>query len=205
MKLTAFKSIPWNKRDNITTLYGVYEKKPFAIAKWQNNSWIVLQPLYGGPLQKDKENIQTGSYKNVNEVLSYFHKQKLSVFCKKEDEASKDTSQSLEGSSEEKRSQKRKYYRKETSLPGEFTNTRTGNQGKIIIKDISFFGVGLITEMPHDFNIDDIINISFELDTPKQPVIHRKIQIKYLNGLKAGGEIVNSPEMDSDLGAYLMP
>lgn len=206
MKLVALKSLSREKQQNISTLYGVTNKQPVLLAKWHKQGWIVLQHQDEGPLKKDKELVKVANCKNMEEVLEFLNKQKMNVFCPQEssEEHSKTPKKSKQDSIE-KPGKNRKCYRKKVLLAGEYINPKTGSQGRLMVKDLSFYGISFSTNRPHDFQYDDIIKISFELDTPKRPTISRKVQIKNLDGLNAGGNIVNPPEWDYDLGAYLLP
>ena len=204
MKLVALNSLSPEKKENLNTLYGVINKQPVLLAKWHKQGWIVLQHQDGGPLKKDKKLVKVANCKNMQEVLEFFNKQKMNVFCPKESSEQQPPKKSKQDSIE-KPGKNRKCYRKRVLLAGEYTNPKTGTQGRLMVKDLSFYGISFSTNRPHDFQYDDIIKISFELDTPKRPTIRRKVQIKNLDGLNAGGNIVNPPEWDYDLGAYLLP
>ncbi|MFW6414747.1 MAG: hypothetical protein ACOCZ2_00390 [Thermodesulfobacteriota bacterium] len=172
-----------------------------------------MQHKDGGPLEKDKKLVKVAKCKNIEEVVQFLNKQQMNPFCPKDSSGQKaattckDSTPSRESSREtiQKPGKKRQYYRKKVLLAGEYLNPRTGTQGKMIVKDLSFYGVSFSTNRPNDFKYDDIIKISFELDTPKRPIIRRQIQVRYLNEHTVGGVIVNPPEWDYDLGAYLLP
>ena len=206
MKLIPFYSISHHKRGSINTLFGVYEKKPMAMAKWKESTWFVFQTEDGSPIGKDKNLVKIASCSKLEEVLEFLRSRQMLAFCQKE--SSGDSSVSTESADTDQRAEikkKRNRYRKEVYLSGEYKNTRTGSQGKMIVKDLSFYGVGFTTIRNHDLRPEDIVHINFELDTVKRPVIRRAIKIIHVNGNRVGAEIVNSPEEDFDLGAYLLP
>ncbi len=206
MKLIPFDSVPHSKRGSINILFGVYEKKPMALAKWKERAWFVFQAQDGSPIGKEKNLVKIATCNNLEELLEFLRSKQMLAFCQKE--SSGDSSISSESADKEQEvsiKKKRNRYRKEVYLSGEYKNTRTGTQGKMMVNDLSFCGVGFTTVRRHDLEPQDVVHISFELDTYKRPVIKRAIEIKFVDGNRVGAEMVNPPEVDFDLGAYLLP
>jgi hypothetical protein len=99
----------------------------------------------------------------------------------------------------------RKMYRKETELRGRYINqARPGDEGTIIVSNISMVGLGFHTIGPHYIECDNILTIEFRLDDEQKTFITREVAIKEVQGNFAGGEFINLDRYDKFLDFYLM-
>jgi len=105
--------------------------------------------------------------------------------------------------------ERRKYYRKETKLPGKFTFTPLigdDQVGPMTILDISKGGLKFKTLSAPIFQADDIIEVEFNLDNKKRTLIRKQVQVRNIKDNFVNVQFcaydANEPG-DKDLGFYL--
>ncbi len=98
----------------------------------------------------------------------------------------------------------RKQYRKAAQLPGHYVDRKRKDSGKIIVEDISMGGVGFRTLRGHDIAVNDMLELTFTLDTNPPRTITRLVKILRINGNKIGCVYAQQLDRDRDIGFYLM-
>jgi len=107
----------------------------------------------------------------------------------------------------------RKFYRKQTKLPGEYTYiskniSNRPEKGRMIVENLSKGGLGFSTERPHNFRAQDVIQVKFNLDDEKRSEVSKRAVVKWVKAYFVGAEFLD-PEAYSDanraLGFYFMP
>lgn len=100
----------------------------------------------------------------------------------------------------------RRTYRKEVSLPGDYICLRDKDEGKMIVQDLSLEGIGFRTLGPHTMQVDDIVEVRFELDDRSRSKIRRQVRVRSVRGrFIVGAMFANLHFRDKALGFYLMP
>jgi len=104
--------------------------------------------------------------------------------------------------------EQREYYRKKVKLTGTYQRVLPENQaeGKLIIEDISYIGIGCRTVKVHNLNVDDVLQVEFTLgDVHNSHVaengIVKDIRDRYL-GIKFQDLSQHSRKI---IGFYLLP
>lgn len=84
--------------------------------------------------------------------------------------------------------ERRKFYRKNVDLPGEFSRPGSEERFPVIIKNLSRSGVKF--ECPEDYGLDaeDVIDVSFHLNDGHNTRIKKKTVVKSISGLEVGTE-----------------
>jgi len=98
--------------------------------------------------------------------------------------------------------ERRKYYRKETNLAGEFSAPDDKSKGLIKIHNVSLSGVRFKVNEPKAFQEGQKINIIFTLDDSHRSEIKKEIIIKNVDGLFINAEFVTVDQYDK-LASYL--
>lgn len=107
----------------------------------------------------------------------------------------------------------RQFYRKKTRLPGVYVkrDTQTGKileQGRMIVEDISWKGIGLRTPNQHTVLVDDMLAITFSLDDKQQTGIQKSVRVRRIDNYFIGAEFIDRDaytDTNRMLGFYLMP
>ena len=101
----------------------------------------------------------------------------------------------------------RKYFRKDTSLHGNF-NPDTANEqniGKAAVVDLSLTGVCFKVRAHHGIEPGDTGELVFTLDNRKRTVLYRKVIVKNVNGLRIGCEFLPDNAPSKELGFFMLP
>lgn len=98
--------------------------------------------------------------------------------------------------------EKRKYYRKETSLPGQFSTLNRQTSGLITVKNVSLSGLRFKLNESKNLKVGDRVNVEFTLDDKQRSVIQKEAEIKLITGLNIDAEFSNV-ELYGRLGPYL--
>lgn len=104
------------------------------------------------------------------------------------------------------RIEQRKHYRKNVELKGSYFDQKTNNKAAMVVKNISFSGIGFTTIKNDDFiNEGDILTVTFTLDDGRGTVIKRDVCVRSVRNRKIGCEFLEKPLFDRELGFYLQP
>jgi hypothetical protein len=98
----------------------------------------------------------------------------------------------------------RKFYRKQTRLPGSYSKTVMDAIGCMTVKDVSFSGIRFKTEKEHAIEVDEVLGVKFVLDDNKQTEIRRTVVVRNVQGRLIGAEFCDTHGYDMDLIYYLM-
>jgi hypothetical protein len=102
--------------------------------------------------------------------------------------------------------EKRKQYRKATSLPGSyihFIDGRPVNRGVMTVEDISATGMKLKLNTPQGFGVGDYLQVDFSLDDTHRTLIKKRVIVRNVNGPFIGVEFGPAEAMEKALGFYL--
>ncbi|MGD8529970.1 MAG: PilZ domain-containing protein [Syntrophobacterales bacterium] len=100
----------------------------------------------------------------------------------------------------------RKAYRKETRLHGNYLkDSAGGEQGGIIVRNISRSGIGFTTLTRHNLKQGDKVKLKFTLDDKRRSEIEKTGVVKVVNDKSIGCQFTDSDYQDETLGFYLMP
>jgi hypothetical protein len=98
----------------------------------------------------------------------------------------------------------RRTFRKKVQLPGEFSNPKTGEQGEVLIVDLSLYGIGFSPLNPSAIVTGDVLRLKFTLDDRKRSQISRRVVVRSVTRDHVGCEIAKDQPPDSDLNFYLL-
>lgn len=99
----------------------------------------------------------------------------------------------------------RRTYRKEVSLQGEYTSLKDKHTGKMMVQDLSIEGLGFRTLVAHELQVDDIVEVKFQLDDRSESIVRRQARVKSTRGrFIIGAMFANLQYRDKALGFYLM-
>lgn len=107
----------------------------------------------------------------------------------------------------------RKYYRKNTRLPGEYVKisedmSKGLERGNITVEDLSRTGIGFRTKGKHTIRENDIIRVKFLLDNDKRSEVSKSAVVRRIHDTFIGAEFIDFDaynETNRTLGFYLMP
>jgi hypothetical protein len=89
----------------------------------------------------------------------------------------------------------RRHYRKKVQLAGECFIKEKGERDDILIIDVSMSGVNFTTFKPHDFSIDDTVELKFTFDNPMRTKVREPVIIKRIAGRNVGAQYINQNRM----------
>ncbi len=101
----------------------------------------------------------------------------------------------------------RQHYRKNVHLPGLFEklDPRDSQKGKIFVQDISQKGLGFVTFVKKNIDINDVVSVRFDLDDPPRSPIQVQGAVKIVKDKYVGVELDRPSEhVQKILGFYLM-
>jgi hypothetical protein len=99
----------------------------------------------------------------------------------------------------------RKCYRKITKLGGDFVNKETGEDGEMLVWDLSKTGLGFTPTSPHKLKTGDVVHVSFILDNLNRDKIKRAVRVLNIQGNRIGGEFLLGQPTSRELNFYLLP
>jgi DNA-directed RNA polymerase subunit RPC12/RpoP len=97
----------------------------------------------------------------------------------------------------------RRRYRKDVSLPGEYINQGKGEQGEIIIRELSMSGIRFESLRPHKISTNDTLDVTFNLDNPMRSKIRRVFKAIWVRDRMIGANCSDPRLYEKDLGFYL--
>jgi hypothetical protein len=99
--------------------------------------------------------------------------------------------------------ERRKFYRKKTSLPGVFISEQNMKEFSMTVTNISRFGLEFNSSESEKLKVGDRIGVEFRLDDKSRSLIRKKIIIRKIEGKTVGAEFSFPDEYDKTLGFYL--
>lgn len=101
--------------------------------------------------------------------------------------------------------EKRKKYRKQTNLPGTYTNLDVDNdKGIMAVMDISGTGLKLKLNVSRNFKIGDRLKVEFQLDDKRHTSITKKVVVQNISDHYVGVAFAPGEPDDPALGFYLL-
>ena len=85
----------------------------------------------------------------------------------------------------------RKHYRKNVRFPGEYIVKGKDERGEVIIDNISADGIRLVSLKPHNFSVDDTIELKFTLDDPTRTKIQELVKIVWVTDRNVGAQYID--------------
>jgi len=215
MKFKHIDSLDAEQIRRAWRIIGIRHKKPYSQAQLREDGyWHILESKNYAPINREKHLKRIFTFSNMTEVLEYFHIKEFSPYCPHSDivgdeQATPEISETSDTG--EKRNKKRKNIlhrrnkvRRKVSLTGELINKRSLKRHEILINDLSFDGAGFTPINDWDFKKGDIVSMTFTLNNRNEREIQRNMEVKHITNKKIGGEFVNKPRLDADLGFYLL-
>jgi hypothetical protein len=98
--------------------------------------------------------------------------------------------------------EKRKYHRKITNLPGQFSTLNNAISGLMTVKNISLSGLRFKVNQKQNFKVGNRVNVEFTLDDTQRSLIQKEVEIKYIRDLTIDAEFTDV-ELYGRLGPYL--
>ena len=89
----------------------------------------------------------------------------------------------------------RRHYRKKVQIVGRCFIQKENKRDDIAIIDISMSGINFTTFKPHNFSIDDIVELNFTLDNPMRTKVREPVKIKRIADRNIGAEYINQSRM----------
>ncbi len=99
----------------------------------------------------------------------------------------------------------RHFYRKAVRLSGTYTSPRNTSKRRMTVVDLSMTGVRLLTLLPHDLKVDDIVELVFRLDDAHGTEMCNEAIVRWIDGKQIGAEFSDLRTYESKLGFYLLP
>lgn len=104
--------------------------------------------------------------------------------------------------------ERRKFYRKETRLPGVCIGEENSMEG-ILVKDLSLIGMKFEIENKQDFiSVGKKLFVEFFLDDEQKTLVRKEVVIKIISGSLIGAEFCSAEPDDSKdtaIESYLIP
>lgn len=98
--------------------------------------------------------------------------------------------------------EKRKYYRKDTNLPGKFSTLKNEISGLMSVKNVSLSGLRFKLNEKKGLKVGDRVNVEFTLDDNQRSVIQKEAEIRSIKDLSIDAEFTDV-ELYGRLGPYL--
>jgi hypothetical protein len=98
--------------------------------------------------------------------------------------------------------ERRKFFRKETSLPGVYTSVKKERR-PMTVMNLSRTGLKFKLHASDTLKAGDRLVVEFNLDDPQQSLIRKEVIVKNIKNSNIGAAFVSTDEYDK-LGFYLM-
>jgi hypothetical protein len=89
----------------------------------------------------------------------------------------------------------RKHPRKNVLFAGEYFVQEKDEKRDILIKDISMTGINFTTIRPHNFSIDDIVELKFTLDNSMRTRVQEPVKITRTTDRNVTAQLINKSQM----------
>ncbi len=99
--------------------------------------------------------------------------------------------------------ERRKFYRKETKLPGIFKTSKSDQEIPMTVANLSRSGLRFLTSETQGLEVGDQITVEFHLDDKNNSKIKKKAIVKTVADGAVGSEFSFVDEQDKMLGFYL--
>ncbi len=98
----------------------------------------------------------------------------------------------------------RKNFIKRVNLDGVYEDPKTGENGSIVIHQLSIEGAGFIITAPHNVKHGQTLTLHFKLDNALQTPVDRRLKVTSVKNDQVGGIFVGALR-NKTVGFYLMP
>jgi len=205
MKFKHINSLDEEQMRRAWRIIGICHKKPYSQAQLrQDGNWHIWESPNNTPINADKHLKRMYTFSSIREVLKYFHQQGFAPYCPHPDIVREKQDTQKNNKKRKNILHKRNQMRRNVNLNGRIINKRNLKKNEILINDLSFDGAGFTPINNWNFKKGDIVYITFTLNNRNKSEIQRKLQIKHITNKNVGGEFVNKPRLDAELGFYLM-
>lgn len=99
----------------------------------------------------------------------------------------------------------RQHYRKKVKFTGDYTNLTTMRSGRMVVENLSRWGVGFRIMGGEYFKKGDQLKVAFELDNSKRSRILANGSAEQVKGNYVGCRFLQISHGEKELGFYLMP
>jgi len=102
--------------------------------------------------------------------------------------------------------EKRRRYRKDTSLPGtyqHYVDGRPRGKGLMTVRDLSLSGMKLRVAIGESFAVGDLLKVEFHLNDAQRTLIRKKVVIRNVSMPYLGTELAPTEAVDKAIGFYL--
>ena len=89
----------------------------------------------------------------------------------------------------------RRHYRKNVQLAGEYFAQEKDEKGEILIEDISMTGINFATLKPHNFSINDTVELKFTFGNPMKTRVQEPVKIIRIIDRNVGAQYINQSRM----------
>jgi len=89
----------------------------------------------------------------------------------------------------------RRHYRKNVQLAGEYVVQEKDEKGEILIEDISMTGINFATLMPHNFAINDTVELKFTFGNPMKTRVQEPVKIIRIIDRNVGAQYIKQSRM----------
>jgi len=206
MQLKYIYHLNEDQKQKIRRIIGVYHKKPYSYAQLNNDGyWEVLESKQRAPINGATSLKKIHKLSDWNNVLEYYNNVGLLPYCPLSD-ISPDKQyekQSVQNNNKDIL-HRRRQPRKNVNLTGKVINKRNLKETEVLINDLSFDGTNFSPVDDFDCYVDDTVYLEFWLKNKNKSKIERNLKIKHVTHKNIGGEFVNKPQVDTELGFYLM-
>jgi hypothetical protein len=201
MKLIKYSTLTDKQKAAITTIIGLKNGIPTTYAEQREGlDWNIMQNKDNTRLSKKQKLITISIQDSLEEVIAFCNQNKLAPYCI----IDKGINAQLKKELTERKKDRREHPRKKAILSGKFYNKRTKHRGRLYTMDISFKGCKFTYKSKHIIALGDTLEIIFALDNAQKTEITREVKAVYINEKQVGAEMINPPNLDPDLGFYLL-
>jgi len=206
MKFKHINSLDEEQIKKIWRIIGIRHKKPYSLAELRGDgNWHILESPHNAPMNADKQLKKIHIFSTAMDVLKYFHQKGFAPYCPYSDIVrDKQNTQEKDQESQNNILHKRNQIRRNVCLNGKLINKRNLKKNEILINDLSFDGAGFTPINNWDFKKGDTVYMTFTLNNKRASEIQRTLRVRHITNKIIGGEFVNKPRLDADLGFFLM-
>ena len=201
MKLVELRKLSQLEHENLDLVIRFQERNPVLIAKKQEkHTWALYKN--GDSNFKKAVKVEERNQTTLEDILAYFVEKGLKPFCIEPQSDSLTVSMSIEARKDEV--DRRREFRKDVDLAGEYQNSRTGKSRKVQVVNVSSRGLMFNTSDPEDIQLKDFLSFSFKLDNSKKSTIKRNATVRHIKKNQVGIVFINPPAFDMDFDFYLL-
>ncbi len=206
MKFKHINSLDEEQTKRIWRIIGIRHKKAYSQAQLRRDGkWHILESEHNAPINADKQLKRVHTFSSIMDVLEYFHLKGFAPYCPHSDIVREKQPPPKKTREPQKNIlHQRNQIRRNVCLNGKLINKRNLKKNEILINDLSFDGAGFTPINNWDFKKGDTVYMTFTLNNSRASEIQRTLRVRHITNKIIGGEFVNKPRLDADLGFFLM-